>query len=171
MRERRREQKEFEEKVIEVDRVCRVTKGGQRIRFRVLVAIGNKKGKVGIGIGKAQEVAEAIKKAIKKAKKTLLNVPIINKSIVHEVRIKYGSALLMLKPAPEGTSIIAGGTVRSIIELVGIKNIVAKTFGSANKINNAYATLLALKSLKSKKSILEKVKEETHEIKQPNAKK
>lgn len=145
---RKKEIKEFEERVLQIDRVCRVTKGGQRIRFRALVAIGNKKGKLGLGIGKSQEVAGAIKKAVRKAKKSLFEVFIIKDTISHEIKIKYGSAILFLKPAPEGTSIIAGGTVRTIIELSGIKNIVGKTFGSANKINNAYATVTALKSLR-----------------------
>lgn len=140
------EKKEYEEKVIQIDRVSRATKGGQRIRFRVLVVIGNRHGKVGIGLGKAQEVVGAIQKAIKRAKKAIFKVQIINETIPYEIKTKYGSALLMLKPAPKGTSIIAGGTVRAIIDLTGIKNIVSKTFGSANKINNAYATIKALKS-------------------------
>lgn len=167
-RSRKREPKEFEEKVIEVNRVVRVTKGGQRLRFRALVAIGNKKGKVGIGLGKSQEVAGAIKKAVRAAKKTLIEVQIVKGSIAHEIKIKYGSALLMLKPAPKGTSIIAGGTVRAIIALSGIQNIVSKTFGSANKINNAYATMEALSSLRQ---IQPKKEDSNNNAKKPEAEK
>lgn len=151
-------QKEYEEKVIQVDRVTRVTKGGQRLRFRSLVAIGNRAGKIGLGIGKAQEVAGSIQKAVKKAKKNIIKIDITNDTIPHELRVKYKSALLMLKPAPRGTSIIAGGTVRSILELVGIKNVVSKTFGSANKINNAMATIIALQGIRliEKNSVINK---------------
>lgn len=149
---------EFEEKVVQVDRVSRTVKGGKRIRFRALVVIGNRNGKVGMGIGKAQEVLSAVNKAVSRAKKHIINVPIVNDTIPHEVKIKYGSAILFLKPAGKGTSIIAGGSVRSVIELTGIKNILSKILGSSNKINNVKATLLALQSFKHSNKIDESTK-------------
>lgn len=142
--------KEFTEKVIEIDRISRTVKGGRRIRFRALVVIGNQSGKVGIGIAKAQEVVIAIGKAIAQAKKHLIKIPIVNDTIPHEIKIKSGGAIIFLKPAPQGTSIIAGGSVRSVLEVAGIKNVVGKIFGSSNKINNVKATFKALQSFKLK---------------------
>lgn len=136
--------KEYIEKVIQIDRISRTVKGGRRIRFRALVVIGNMKGKVGIGVAKAQEVVVAINKAINEAKKNILDVKIINDTIPHEIKYKYKSAVVFLKPAPKGTSIIAGGSVRSVLELAGIKNIVGKIIGSNNKMNNVQATYQAL---------------------------
>lgn len=144
----REEKKEYIEKVIQIDRVSRTVKGGRRIRFRALVVLGNQKGKVGMGVGKAQEVVAAIGKAVNQAKKNLIEVPIINETIPHEIKIKQGSSLILLKPASKGTSIIAGGSVRSVLELAGIKNVVGKTFGTSNKINNVKAVLFALQTLK-----------------------
>lgn len=145
-----KEKKEFEERVIEVSRVSRTVKGGRRLRFRALVAIGNRQGKVGIGIGKANEVVIAVTKAVNQARKNLIAVPIVNDSIPHEVKLKYGSAVVFLKPALPGTSIIAGSSVRPVIELAGIKNILSKIFGSSNKINNVQATIEALRTLRVK---------------------
>lgn len=139
----------FEEKVIQVDRVSRTVKGGKRMRFRALVAIGNRNGRVGIGIGKAQDVLGAVKKAVNNAKKDLVDVPIKNGTIQHDLNIEYGSAKIILRPARPGTSIIAGSSVRVILELSGIKNILSKILGSNNKINNAKATIIGLKSLKN----------------------
>ncbi|NMD01382.1 MAG: 30S ribosomal protein S5 [Bacteroidales bacterium] len=141
-------QSEYIEKVIQLDRISRTVKGGRRIRFRALVVIGNQRGKVGIGIAKAQEVVVAITKAISVAKKNIINVDIINDTIPHETKIKHGSAIIYLKPARPGTSIIAGGSVRAVLELSGIKNVVAKILGTSNKINNVQATFLALKNFK-----------------------
>ena len=146
-----REEKEFEERVVEVDRVSRTVKGGKRMRFRALVVVGNRKGKVGMGIGKAGDVQTSIKKAVTTAKKHLITVPIINDTIPHDTTMKYGSATVYLKPAPAGTSVIAGGPVRAVIELSGIRNILSKIIGSSNKINNVRATLRALESLTLKK--------------------
>jgi small subunit ribosomal protein S5 len=143
-----KEKKEFEEKVVEVARVSRTVKGGRRMRFRALVAIGNHKGKVGIGLGKSNEVAGAVQKAVTEAHKFLIDVPIVNDTIPHEIKLKYGSAIVFLKPAAPGTSVIAGNSVRSVVELAGIKNILTKSFGSSNKINNVRATYYALKSLR-----------------------
>jgi small subunit ribosomal protein S5 len=139
-------EKEFEERVIEIQRVSRVVKGGRRIRFRALVVIGNHKGKVGMGVAKANEVAEAVRKASEKAKKHLILIPIINGTIPHEITVKHGGAKVMFRPATEGTSIVAGGSVRTVSELAGITDLLAKSMGSPNKINNVLATLKAFQS-------------------------
>lgn len=138
---------EYEEEVLQIDRVTRVVKGGRRLRFRATVVIGNKNGKVGIGIGKSNEVVSAIKKAINQAKKDLLVIPLKNGTIPHEIKIKFKSAKIIIMPASPGTGIIAGGAVRKIAELAGIKNILSKRLGSRNRITNAQATMLALKEL------------------------
>ena len=142
----KREPKEYEERVIEIARVSRVTKGGRRIRFRALVVLGNRNGKIGMGVAKANEVAEAVKKATAKAKKHIFVVPIINGTIPHEIIAKHGGSRIMLKPAASGTSIVAGGSVRSVAELAGITDILTKSLGSSNKINSVAATILALNS-------------------------
>jgi len=115
--------------------------------FRVLVAIGNKKGKVGIGTAKGTEVLVAVNKAIAQAKKHMIEVPIVNDTIPHEVKIFLGSTILFMKPAAQGTSLIAGSSVRTILDLAGIKNVLTKIIGSSNKINNARATILALEGM------------------------
>ncbi len=132
-----REKKEFEEEVIQIDRVTRVVKGGRRLRFRATVVIGNKKGKVGVGIGKSTEVQGAIQKAISQAKKTLITVPIVGQTIPHKIKFKYKSAHLLLMPACPGTGIIAGGPLRKIIELSGIEDILSKSLGNNNKLTNS----------------------------------
>ncbi len=142
-----REPKEFDEEVIQIDRVTRVVKGGRRLRFRALVAIGNRKGKVGIGIGKSTEVSGAIKKAITVAKKSLITVPVNGTSIPHQAKVKFKSSELLLLPAGEGTGIIAGGPVRKVIALSGIKDILGKSYGSNNKINVTKAAFEALKEM------------------------
>lgn len=143
-----REVKEYEEEVIQIDRVTRVVKGGRRLRFRATVVIGNKKGKVGVGIGKSTEVTGAISKAIANAKKNLIQVPMAGQTITHKVNIKFKSAKLLLMPAIPGTGIKAGGSVRKVIELAGIKDIMGKCIGSPNRLNNSQATIEALKKLK-----------------------
>jgi small subunit ribosomal protein S5 len=157
------------EKVIQIDRVSRTVKGGRRIRFRALVVIGDGKGKVGIGVGKAGDVSLAISKANAKARRKMCAVTIINETIPYEVTHVSGSARIHLKPAPKGTSVIAGGTVRAIIEAVGIRNIVAKSLGSANKHNIAQATLGALQSL-NKLHTLYSLKETVKEDKKKDVK-
>ncbi len=148
-------EKEFEEQVINISRVTKVVKGGRRFRFSALVAVGDKKGRVGIGLGKSNEVPEAIKKAIQKAKKNLIEVPITEDgTIPHPIEIKKGSGRVLLKPARPGTGIIAGNTARSILEVCGINNIVAKSIGSNNMHNLSHALLKALASLRSKEEIL-----------------
>lgn len=139
---------ELEERVIEVDRITRVVKGGRRMRFRALVVVGDRKGKIGFGIAKANEVAGAVKKASAKASKKMMNVPVKNGTIPHEVRASYSGAEVLLKPASEGTSIVAGGVIRVIAEVAGIENLLSKMLGSANKMNNVQATFVALKSFK-----------------------
>lgn len=143
--------KEFEEKIIQVNRVSKKTKGGNRISFSVLTVVGDKKGRVGVGLGKALDVATAVKKSISRAKKCLITVAMKGTTIPHEVRMKRGAAQVLLKPAPKGTGIIAGGPVRSVVEAVGIKDIVSKILGSSNKANNVYTTLEALKKLRANK--------------------
>ncbi len=149
---RKQEPKEFDEEVIQLDRVTRVVKGGRRLRFRATVAIGNRKGKVGVGVGKSNEVVGAIKKAVTKAKKELFEVPIYEDTIPHRIQYKFKASKVLLIPAGPGTGIIAGGATRRIIELSGIKNILSKTIGSPNKLNNSKATIEALRSLRKRKS-------------------
>ena len=144
----KREAKEFDEQVIQIDRVTRVVKGGRKLRFRATVVIGNRKGKVGIGIGKSHEVTGAIQKAIAKAKKELITIILDENTIPHEVKIKFKSAKILLLPASPGTGIIAGGTVRKVVELAGIKDLLSKRYGTTNKVNNTKATFKALQSLK-----------------------
>lgn len=144
------EPKEFEELVINIDRVSRVVKGGRRFRFKALVVVGNKKGKVGVGVAKGADVQTAVKKATDVAKKSLIVIPIVNETIPHENEVKFSGARVLLKPAAPGTGIIAGGTVRSIIGVTGIRNLLSKSLGSTNKVNIAYATIEALKTLVAK---------------------
>ena len=147
-----REPKEFEEKVIQVNRVSKKTKGGNRIGFSVLMVIGDRKGRVGVGLGKAPDVVSAIRKGIARAKKDLFEVPMKGTTITHEVRIKQGAAKILLKPAPPGTGLMAGGPVRAVIEAAGIKDIVSKILGTTNKASNVYATFAALKKLQKPRS-------------------
>jgi len=143
-----KEAPEFDQKVIDLARVTRVMAGGKRMRFRACVAIGNKKGSVGYGIGKGADVTLAVTKAVNRAKKNFIVVPIINDTIPHEVRLKYKSARLLLKPAPKGTGIKAGGPIRLILELAGVPNAVSKILGTNNKVNNLHALFAALTSFK-----------------------
>jgi len=137
---------EFEEKVIQVNRVSKKTKGGNKIGFSVLVVVGDKKGKIGVGLGKARDVASAIRKGVTYAKKHLITIPIVNGTIPYDVFIKRGAAKVILKPAPEGSGIIAGGAVRALVEAAGIRNISSKVLGTKNQASNVYATLEALRS-------------------------
>ena len=141
--------KEFDEKVIQVNRVSKKTKGGNQIGFSVLMVVGDKKGRVGVGLGKAPDVLSSIKKGIRRAKKNLITVPIKKDTIPHDVLVKFGAAKVMLKPAPKGSGIIAGGAVRSVMEAAGVKNVSSKVLGTRNKASNVYCTIKALKELKS----------------------
>lgn len=145
-----REVPEYEQKIIDLARVTRVMAGGKRMRFRACVAIGDKKGKVGIGIAKGADVTIAVNKAVNRARKNLIKIPIVNETIPHEIRIKYKAAKLMLKPAPKGTGVKAGGAVRVVLELGGVPNIVGKILGTNNKVNNVKALVQALDSFKIK---------------------
>ena len=143
--EEKTQEKAFEEKVIEISRVSRTVKGGKRIAFRALVIVGDKNGKVGIGLGKANDVSQSIRKATSSAKKRLYVIKINEKGTIgKEVLATFGSSKVLLRPAPEGTSIIAGGVVRAVSELAGVKNLVTKSLGSNSKINTARATLTGL---------------------------
>ncbi len=144
---RKRDPKEFDEEVVQIDRVTRVVKGGRKLRFRATVVIGNRRGRVGIGIGKSVEVTGAIQKAIAKAKKTLLDVKLDGTTVPHQVKVKFKAAKLLLMPASPGTGIIAGGTVRKVLELAGINDILSKSYGTKNKLNNTKVTFKALESL------------------------
>lgn len=135
---------EFTEKVIQVNRVSKKVTGGNRIGFSVLMVVGDKKGKVGVGLGKARDVSSAVRKASAYAKKHMITIPMRNTTITHEVRIKKGAAKILLKPAPRGTGIRAGGAVRAVVEAAGIKDIVSKILGTDNKASNVYATFAAL---------------------------
>ncbi|HSI20635.1 MAG TPA: 30S ribosomal protein S5 [Verrucomicrobiae bacterium] len=146
-----KEHSEFEEVLVEVGRVTRVVKGGRRLRFRALVVVGDKKGRVGAAVAKGSEVQSAVQKATLAAKKNLITVPITStKSIPHDVLERYGASIVLLKPAALGTSVIAGGAVRAVVTLAGIENILSKSIGSSNKINVVMATLKALTKFKSK---------------------
>jgi len=143
-----REDDPFEDKIVQVNRVSKKTKGGNKIGFSVLVVSGDRESKVGVGLGKATDVAAAIKKGARKARKNLIKVPITEgKSISEDIFIKKGAAKILLKPAPGGSGIIAGGPVRAVVDLAGIKNISSKILGTTNKASNVYATLEALKIL------------------------
>jgi small subunit ribosomal protein S5 len=142
------EQSDYEEKSIEIARVTRVTAGGKRMRFRALGIVGNRKGRVGFGIAKGVDVAAATSKAFTKARKSLITVPLVNETIPHEIRMKFCSAYILLKPAPKGTGVKAGGAVRQVLEIAGVPNITAKILGSSNKVNNVKATIDALRELR-----------------------
>lgn len=144
------EPKEFDEVVINIDRVARVVKGGRRFRFKALVVVGDGKKRVGVGVSKGADVQAAVTKATAVAKKSLMEIPIFNTTIPHDVYAKVGGAKVLLKPAAPGTGIIAGGTVRAILNVTGIHNVLSKSLGSTNKVNTAYATLEALTQLKPK---------------------
>ena len=141
---------DLEEKVIFINRVTKVVKGGRQFRFAATVVVGNRKGKVGIGLGKAKEMPDAVKKATEAAKKNLINVELIdNRTISHEIIVKEGAVRVMLKPAAEGTGVKAGGPVRDVLELAGVKDVLSKSLGSSTKVNMARATLNALRLQKS----------------------
>jgi small subunit ribosomal protein S5 len=147
----RQEDKEFEDRVVQVNRVSKKTSGGNKIGFSILVVLGDRKGRVGAGLGKAGDVLSGIRKGSAYAKKHMVTVPLHeDRTIPHRIELKYGAAKILLKPAPRGSGIIAGGAVRVILELSGLKDVVGKMLGTNNKITNVYATLEALKKLRKK---------------------
>lgn len=154
-----REPREFEQKILELARVTRVTKGGKRMRFRACLIIGDRKGRVGMGVAKGADVAMSVEKAFRKAKKDLVTIPLQNGTVPHIVDRKFSAARVLIKPAPQGTGLKCGGAVRVILELGGVPNAVSKVMGSKNKINNAKAVMAALKSLSMPKA---KVKDVTN---------
>lgn len=141
------EEKQFDERVIHIDRVARVVKGGRRFRFRALVVVGDRKNKVGIGMAKGADVTAAVTKATEVAKKHLVAIPIHKGTVPHEAEAKVSGARILVKPAAPGTGLIAGGVVRTVLEVAGISNALSKSLGSTNKANTAYATIAALQSI------------------------
>lgn len=150
---RDRNEKEFEERVVTINRVTKVVKGGRRFRFAALVVIGDGKGRVGFGTGKANEVPDAIKKAIEDAKKNVFTVPTVGNTIPHSITGKYGAGSVFLRPASEGTGVIAGGAVRDVLEVAGVKDVLSKCLGSRTPINMVRATITALQELKTVEDI------------------
>ena len=146
-------EKEYQERVVVINRVTKVVKGGRRMRFAALVVVGDLNGHVGFGTGKAQEVPEAIKKAVEAAKKNIITVPMVNTTIPHEITGIHGAGQVFLRPAPAGTGIVAGGPVRNVVELAGIQDIVSKSPGSNTKINIVRATFKALSSLRTAEEV------------------
>ncbi|MEX2014877.1 MAG: 30S ribosomal protein S5 [Candidatus Saccharimonadales bacterium] len=141
-------EKQFEERVLHIDRVARVVKGGRRFRFRALVAVGDKKGRVGVATAKGSDVTSAVSKAVDVAKKNMQDITIYNGTFPHEAEESVSGARILLRPAAPGTGLIAGGAVRVVLEIAGVQNALSKSLGSSNKLNIAYATLKALKSMK-----------------------
>jgi len=140
-------EKEFVENVVQINRISKKTKGGNQMRFAALVVVGDKKGKVGVGLSKAKDVRSAIQKAIASSKKRLIVIPLKGTTLAYEVREKYGAAKVLLKPAPQGSGIIAGGAIRVVLDAAGVRDASAKIMGTKNKITNVYATLKALEKI------------------------
>ncbi len=141
------EEKQFDERVVHIDRVARVVKGGRRFRFRALVVVGDRKNKVGVGSAKGADVTAAVSKAVEVAKKNMIAIPLYKGTIPHEIQAKTSGSNILIKPAGPGTGLIAGGVVRTILEVAGVSNALSKSLGSANKTNAAYATIKALTSI------------------------
>lgn len=152
---------EFEQRILDVARVTRVMKGGKRMSFRTCVVIGDKKGRIAVALGKGADVTLAVNKAVNKAKKNIVHVPIVRDTIPHEIMNKFGSAKILIKPASQGRGVIAGGVVRVILDLAGVKNVTSKILGTNNKVNNAKCTVLALSKLK--KAVVKEVAPEKKE--------
>ncbi|MFA6995267.1 MAG: 30S ribosomal protein S5 [Patescibacteria group bacterium] len=158
-----RQKDEMEQRILEVARVTRVMAGGKRMNFRACVALGDRKGSVGVGLGKGADVTMAVNKAVNRAKKDMVNVPMVNETIPHAILKKMGAARIMLKPAKKGRGVIAGGVTRVILELAGVKNVTSKNLGSKNKINNARCAIEALRGLKRREA--KEIKTEATELK------
>jgi small subunit ribosomal protein S5 len=157
------EEKQFDERTLHIDRVARVVKGGRRFRFRALVVVGDRKTKVGIGMAKGADVTAAVTKATEVAKKHFITVPLYKGTLPHESEAKVSGARILLKPASAGTGLIAGGVVRTILEVAGVKNALSKSLGSTNKANTAYATIAALESIQTSKTWITRMTPKTAE--------
>lgn len=149
---------EFDERIIALDRVTRVVKGGRRFRFRATAVVGDGKGRVGVGVGKGTDAPTSIVKAVSRAKKDMITFNLKETTIPHEIQVTFGGATVFLKPARPGTGVIAGGAVRAVLEAAGVKDVLTKALGSANKINNSYATVEALSKLKAAAVVKEEAK-------------
>lgn len=161
----REREKEFEERVVVINRVTKVVKGGRRFRFSALVVVGDKKGRVGFGTGKANEVPDAIKKAIEDAKRNVFKVPIVNNTTIpHMIVGRFGAGEVVLRPASEGTGVIAGGPVRAVLELAGITDVLSKSLGSRTPINMVRATITALSELKTVEQVAKLREKKVQEI-------
>lgn len=160
----RNRESEFDERVVQVNRVSRKTKGGNAISFSVLTVVGNRKGEVGIGLGKAPDVTGAIQKALRTARRSMFKVKMRGGTIPHWVEAKYKAARVLLKPAPPGTGVIAGGAVRAVVEAAGVHNVVSKVLGSSNKLTNVKATVEALKALEQPRKIGGQVKPDRRSV-------
>lgn len=176
--EQKPEEKQFDERVVHIDRVARVVKGGRRFRFRALVVVGDRKGRVGVGTAKGADVTAAVSKAVETAKKNFVSLNLYKGSFPHEAQSKVGGANILIMPASSGTGLIAGGVVRTVLEVAGVKDALSKSLGSTNKINTAYATLAALQSMQpankwvTRKSNNDKVKKDVPKtVKKPATKK
>ena len=163
--EKREDADGLEQRIIDIARVTRVMAGGKRMRFRACVAVGDKKGNISIGMGKGADVTLAVNKAVNRAKKTMLNVPIVAGSIPHAIMHKYGAAQILLKPAPAGSGVIAGGAVRILLELTGVRDVSSKILGTSNKVTNVKCLMEALALLKRKTKVAREAKSETKEEK------
>lgn len=161
---------EFFEKVVQVNRVSKKTKGGDKRSLSVIVVVGDRKGKVGVGLGKAADVQSAVRKATTYAKKHLIEIPLRGRTIPHTVSVKLGAAKVLLKPAPVGTGVIAGGAVRVVVEAAGIHDVVSKILGTKNQASNVYATMEALSQLKKVDGQINEVKSQNAKVKNSNEK-
>jgi small subunit ribosomal protein S5 len=163
-RDREEEREEFDERVIDITRVAKVVKGGRRFAFRTVVIVGDNRGRVGIGVGKSRGVPESIRKGSDGAKKRMMNVSLSGTTIPHPVTAKHGGAVVMLRPAAPGTGVIAGGSVRAVLEAVGVRDILSKSQGSSNMLNVAMATLKALRMLRNAEELARMRGKELHEV-------